>query len=221
MSMNLQYWINQNGAQSGPYTIEQLQGMSFDTNNTYVWHKGMDGWKRIDKVPELAGLIVEAAPVVEEQPAVAPDAEEAQVGVEEIQEAEAPAEEQVEEVVDEMADQQDSEPVPPAYEEPVPPTPPMPAPEYVQPQMAPVQTPAPAQTPEECPPTNLVAAIVCAVLCCTPLAVVAIVLAVMTKNKYQAGDYAKAKKYSEWGAWLCILSVVFSILFMPFSMIML
>lgn len=219
--MNLQYWINQNGAQSGPYTIEQLQGMSFDTNNTYVWHKGMDGWKRIDKVPELAGLIVEAAPVVEEQPAVAPDVEEAQVGVEEIQEAEAPAEEQVVGADDDMAGQQDSEPVPPAYEEPVPPTPPMQTPEYVQPQMAPVQTPAPAQTPEECPPTNLVAAIVCAVLCCTPLAVVAIVLAVMTKNKYQAGDYAKAKKYSEWGAWLCILSVVFSILFMPFSMIML
>lgn len=84
------------------------------------------------------------------------------------------------------------------------------------PQMQQMQTPAP-----ECPPTNLVAAIVCAVLCCTPLAVVAIVLAVMTKNKYSAGEYAKAQKYSEWGAWLCILSVVFSILFMPFSMLML
>ena len=48
-----------------------------------------------------------------------------------------------------------------------------------------------------------------------------IVLAVMTKNKYSAGEYAKAQKYSEWGAWLCILSVVLSILFMPFSMLML
>ena len=43
----------------------------------------------------------------------------------------------------------------------------------------------------------------------------------MTKNKYSAGEYAKAQKYSEWGAWLCILSVVLSILFMPFSMLML
>ena len=53
------------------------------------------------------------------------------------------------------------------------------------PQMQQMQAPAP-----ECPPTSLVAAIVCAVLCCTPLAVVAIVLAVMTKNKYSAGEYA-------------------------------
>ena len=104
--------------------------------------------------------------------------------------------------------------MPPEYVEPevqVPPFVPQ-----MPPQMQQMQAPAP-----ECPPTNLVAAIVCAVLCCTPLAVVAIVLAVMTKNKYSAGEYAKAQKYSEWGAWLCILSVVLSILFMPFSMLML
>lgn len=220
--MNLQYWINQNGAQSGPYTIEQLQGMSFDKNNTYVWHKGMDGWMRIDKVAELADLVVDTAPVVEEQPVAVPEADEAHVSADEIQETESSAEEQVVGSDDDMAGQQDSVPVPPAYEAPEPPTPPVQAPEFVQPQMAPVQASAPAQEPApECPPTNLVAAIVCAVLCCTPLAVVAIVLAVMTKNKYQAGDYEKAKKYSDWGAWLCILSVVLSVLFMPFSMIML
>lgn len=198
MSENLQYWINQNGTQSGPHTIEQLESMALDKAHTYVWHKGMDGWKRIDKIPELAHLTAAPEPAAPQESAVEPI--EADAITEEPHEA--PAEEQA------------ATPVPPEYVEPevqVPPFVPQ-----MPPQMQPMQAPAP-----ECPPTNLVAAIVCAVLCCTPLAVVAIVLAVMTKNKYSAGEYAKAQKYSEWGAWLCILSVVLSILFMPFSMLML
>ena len=63
MSENLQYWINQNGTQSGPHTIEQLESMALDKAHTYVWHKGMDGWKRIDKIPELAHLTAAPEPV--------------------------------------------------------------------------------------------------------------------------------------------------------------
>lgn len=201
MSENLQYWINQNGTQSGPHTIEQLESMALDKAHTYVWHKGMDGWKRIDKIPELAHLTAAPEPAAPQESAVEPI--EADAITEEPHEA--PAEDEA------------SAPVPPEYVEPEVQVPPfMPQMQSQPPQMQQMQAPAP-----ECPPTNLVAAIVCAVLCCTPLAVVAIVLAVMTKNKYSAGEYAKAQKYSEWGAWLCILSVVLSILFMPFSMLML
>ena len=168
MSENLQYWINQNGTQSGPHTIEQLESMALDKAHTYVWHKGMDGWKRIDKIPELAHLTAEPEPAAPQESAVEPI------------EADAITEEPHEAPTEEEA----AAPVPPEYVEPevqVPPFVPQ-----MPPQMQQMQAPAP-----ECPPTNLVAAIVCAVLCCTPLAVVAIVLAVMTKNKYSAGEYAK------------------------------
>lgn len=203
MSENLQYWINQNGTQSGPHTIEQLESMAFDKAHTYVWHKGMDGWKRIDKIPELAHLTEAPEPVGPQESPVELLETDAEAIAEEPQEA--PAEEQA------------AAPVPPEYVEPEVQVPPfVPQMQSQPPQMQPMQAPAP-----ECPPTNLVAAIVCAVLCCTPLAVVAIVLAVMTKNKYRAGEYEKAKKYSEWGAWLCILSIVSTFLFMPFSMLVL
>ena len=190
MSENLQYWINQNGTQSGPHTIEQLESMTLDKAHTYVWHKGMDGWKRIDKIPELAHLTAAPEPAAPQESAAEPF--ETDAITEEPHEV--PAEEEA------------SAPVPPEYVEPevqVPPFVPQ-----MPPQMQQMQAPAP-----ECPPTNLVAAIVW---------LMGIrMLAVMTKNKYSAGEYAKAQKYSEWGAWLCILSVVLSILFMPFSMLML
>lgn len=201
MSENLQYWINQNGTQSGPHTIEQLESMALDKAHTYVWHKGMDGWKRIDKIPELAHLTAAPEPAAPQESAVEPI--EADAITEEPHEA--------------LAEEEATAPMPPEYVEPEVQVPPfMPQMQSQPPQMQPMQAPAP-----ECPPTNLVAAIVCAVLCCTPLAVVAIVLAVMTKNKYRAGEYEKAQKYSEWGAWLCILSIVSTFLFMPFSMLVL
>ncbi len=209
MSTNLQYWINQNGQQSGPYTLEQLQTMTLHSTDTYVWHKGMDGWMRIDKVPELAHLVAH-------EPAVAAQTDEAlqQGGPQEQSEA-APTAEDFSGAAQESAsaDEAPSATQPPAYTGPEPSQ----VPPFMQQQPS-WQAPQPVP---ECPPTNLVASIVCAVMCCTPLAVVAIVLAVLTKNKYLAGDYAKAQKYSEWGAWLCILSVVCAVLFSPISMLVL
>lgn len=196
MTENTQYWINRGGDQSGPHTIEQLQAMApFDVASTYVWHKGMDGWMRIDKLPELAHLTATATPQAPEE------ADATVVTDHEPQQAEEPQ-------AEEQCSEEPTIGTPPPYSAPQPPR---------------LAQPAPAVQPDapQCPPTNLVAAIVCAVLCCTPLAIVAIVLAVLTKNKYQAGDYAKAEKYSEWGAWLCIASVVLSVLLFPFSMLVL
>lgn len=196
MTENTQYWINRGGDQSGPHTIEQLQAMApFDVTSTYVWHKGMDGWMRIDKLPELAQLVATTSPQ-------APEEADATAATDhEPQQAEEPQ-------AEEQSGEEPTIGTPPPYSAPQPPR---------------LAQPAPAVQPDapQCPPTNLVAAIVCAVLCCTPLAIVAIVLAVLTKNKYQAGDYAKAEKYSEWGAWLCIASVVLSVLLFPFSMLVL
>ena len=124
MSENLQYWINQNGTQSGPHTIEQLESMALDKAHTYVWHKGMDGWKRIDKIPELAHLTAAPEPAAPQESAVEPI--EADAITEEPHEA--PAEEEA------------TAPVPPEYVEPevqVPPFVPL-----IPPQMQPMQAPA-------------------------------------------------------------------------------
>ena len=221
--MSRKYWINQDGHQSGPHTLEDLQSMTFG-KNTYVWFSGMPDWKRLDAVPELSHLLPipepvepEAEPVEPEIPAV--ETPELEVPVEETPEEESPELEEV------------STPTPPAYEEPATPTPPAyegpsapTPPPYVAPRNAAPQAAAQAATaeaaPAECPPTNLVWAIICTILCCTPFGIAGIVLAILTKSKFNQGDYVKAQKYSEWGAWLCILSVVFCILMMPISFLM-
>lgn len=50
-------WINQNGVQSGPFTMEELAAKGPLSRNTYVWFKGMADWQRIDAVPELAAMM--------------------------------------------------------------------------------------------------------------------------------------------------------------------
>lgn len=50
-------WINQNGEQSGPFTMEELAAKGPLSPNTYVWFKGMADWQKIDAVPELADMV--------------------------------------------------------------------------------------------------------------------------------------------------------------------
>ena len=50
-------WINQNGVQSGPFTMEELAQKAPLSRNTYVWFKGMADWQTIDKVAELAEML--------------------------------------------------------------------------------------------------------------------------------------------------------------------
>lgn len=56
---NVQYHISVNGAQSGPFTIQQLaqmvQGGQMNSN-TYVWKQGMANWELAGNVQELASL---------------------------------------------------------------------------------------------------------------------------------------------------------------------
>lgn len=69
----MQYWINQNGVQSGPVGLEDLKQMGL-TSAAYVWHEGLSDWVKITQVPELQGLYdvnVNVAPPI---PAVAEQA---------------------------------------------------------------------------------------------------------------------------------------------------
>lgn len=65
------------------------------------------------------------------------------------------------------------------------------------------------------PDNNLVWAILCTVLCCLPLGIVAIIKSTKVKELWVQGDYAgaqkaadDAKKYSMWGAGIGLIFVV-------------
>ena len=221
MTTMKRYWLNQGGVQSGPYAREELEAMRLSPSDTYVWCSGMADWKLIDEVPELASLVEQPA-ASELQPGTASEAQE-----------DAPAALQAQPVEDDEPQDVDQQPdsavppehaevqqQPPIYEEDAQPAQVAPPPyEPWQPsQGSCVAQPARGQAPL-CPPTNLVWSIICTILCCTPLGVVAIIFAAMVKSKYRSGDYVKAQKYSDWSAWLCIASIVSGILLMPFAFI--
>ena len=193
------YWIRENGQQSGPFSLEELQLRTFAKGDTFVWHKGLEGWMHIENVPDLAHLIAPEPAAESEQKAVESEAEvsETPKDMEEAEEAEV------------------RESTPPLFHSMPTPPPYMEQPQVTAPTMH-EQTPRP-----ECPPTNLVAAIVCTLLCCTPFGVAGIVCAVLTQNHYNAGNYEKARKYSQWSDWMCILSVVLFFLSLPFTILFL
>ena len=193
------YWIRENGQQSGPFSLEELQLRTFAKGDTFVWHKGLEGWMHIENVPDLAHLIAPEPAAEPEQKAVESEAEvsETPKDMEEAEEAEV------------------RESTPPLFHSMPTPPPYMEQPQATAPTMH-EQAPRP-----ECPPTNLVAAIVCTLLCCTPFGVAGIVCAVLTQNHYNAGNYEKARKYSQWSDWMCILSVVLFFLSLPFTILFL
>ena len=193
------YWIRENGQQSGPFSLEELQLRTFAKGDTFVWHKGLEGWMHIENVPDLAHLIAPEPAAEPEQKAVESEAEvsETPKDMEEAEEAEV------------------RESTPPLFHSMPTPPPYMEQPQVTAPPMH-EQAPRP-----KCPPTNLVAAIVCTLLCCTPFGVAGIVCAVLTQNHYNAGNYEKALKYSQWSDWMCILSVVLFFLTLPFTILFL
>ena len=193
------YWIRENGQQSGPFSLEELQLRTFAKGDTVVWHKGLEGWMHIENVPDLAHLIAPESAAEPEQKAVESEAEvsETPKDMEEAEEAEV------------------RESTPPLFHS-------MPTPPPYMEQLQVTAPPMHEQAPKsECPPTNLVAAIVCTLLCCTPFGVAGIVCAVLTQNHYNAGNYEKARKYSQWSDWMCILSVVLFFLSLPFTILFL
>lgn len=62
---DVQYHISVNGAQAGPYNMQQLAQMAQNgqlTLQTYVWKQGMSNWAFAKDVPELASLFAPPAP---------------------------------------------------------------------------------------------------------------------------------------------------------------
>lgn len=62
---NVQYHVSLNGAQAGPFNMQQLAQMAQSgqlTQQTYVWKQGMANWEFAGNVPELASLFAPPPP---------------------------------------------------------------------------------------------------------------------------------------------------------------
>lgn len=62
---NVQYHISVNGAQSGPFNMQQLAAMAASGQinmQTYVWKQGMPGWELAGNVAELQGIFAPPPP---------------------------------------------------------------------------------------------------------------------------------------------------------------
>ena len=62
---NVQYHISVNGAQSGPFNLQQLAAMAASGQinmQTYVWKQGMPGWELAGNVAELQGIFAPPPP---------------------------------------------------------------------------------------------------------------------------------------------------------------
>lgn len=192
MSDTIQYWINQNGIQTGPHTFIELQQMEI-TPAAYVWRAGMDDWKPITAIPELVSLYTHQA------------------------QAEAQPEATLSEPVTDSHEPVAGLPEVPTGEPEV-----APAPAFTPPTAQQATSQQPAALPEEampqpeCPPTNLVWAILSTILCCLPLGVVAIIYSTKVSQKYRQGDIKAAQHYSEVSAWWCIGTIIGGIVLSPF-----
>ena len=187
-------WINQNGVQSGPFTMEELAAKGPLSRNTYVWFKGMADWQRIDAVPELANMVQSLEAASEEAAETASVASEA---------ASLPPEMPP---VPEVAPQPQYAPHP--QYAPMPQYGPMP--QYVE---------QPLEAPKR-PPHNLFWSIVAVIFCCSIPAIVAIVYGALVISKNNQGDFVKAQKYSDISAWWCIAAIVLGVISLPISILM-
>ena len=62
---SIQYHVSVNGAQAGPFNMQQLAQMAQSgqlTRQTYVWKQGMANWEFAGNVPELVSLFAPPMP---------------------------------------------------------------------------------------------------------------------------------------------------------------
>ena len=57
------FYIDGNGAQQGPRTLEQLKATYVITPDTMMWRQGMDDWKKASEIEGLDEVLVQRPPV--------------------------------------------------------------------------------------------------------------------------------------------------------------
>ena len=188
--MATKYWVNIDGIQSGPISRDELADMDFNPEVTYVWHQELDDWHRIDQLSEFADIV--AGKSVQQSVTPPPIPSEPEMPI--------------------------VPPVPPVPLEPeepiVPPMPPVPE-EPIVPPVPPVPAPSEAEAP-----TNLVWAVIVTVMCCQITGIIAIVYGAMTSTANSAGNYEKARHYSDIAQIWVMVSIALGLVYMPVALLM-
>lgn len=179
-------------------SMEQLAQMGVD-ESAYVWHSGLPDWVRITNVPELKEMLENNNGPAQDEPV--PNLPEQEAGSDELVTSEVVDEDEIPSLDNVMESNEQSPYMAGNYGSAMAAAQPMPAPEEVP----------------ECPPTNLVWSIIVTLLCCTPAGIVGIVFAFLTKKHYRQGNYKKAQRMSDYGAWAVIASIILGIISMPLS----
>ena len=193
--MATKYWVNIDGIQSGPISRDELADMDFNPEVTYVWHQELDDWHRIDQLSEFADIV--AGKSVQQSVTPPPVPSESEMPI--------------------------VPPVPPVPSEPeepiVPPVPSVPEiPPMLEPSAPPVP-PVPAPSEAEAP-TNLVWAVIVTVMCCQITGIIAIVYGAMTSTANSAGNYEKARHYSDIAQIWVMVSIALGLVYMPVALLM-
>ena len=201
--MATKYWVNIDGIQSGPISRDELANIDFNPEVTYVWHEELDDWQRIDRLSEFADI------VAAKQKAAAESAEHS----ENSESAESS------ERSEESEHSQSSVTPPPVPQPPVPQPPEL---QHAMPQSPMPQPPMPQPpvVPEAEAPTNLVWAVIATVMCCQITGVIAIVYGAMTSSANSAGNYEKARRYSDIAQIWVMVSIVLGLIYMPIALLM-
>lgn len=204
--MATKYWVNIDGIQSGPISRDELANIDFNPEVTYVWHQELDDWHRIDQLSEFADI------VAAKQKAAAESAEHSELSEQ--------SEHSENSEQSEQSEHSESSVTPPPVPQPPVPQPPelqhaMPQPPMPQPPM-----PQPPVAPEAEAPTNLVWAVIATVMCCQITGVIAIVYGVMTSSANSAGNYDKARRYSDIAQIWVMVSIVLGLIYMPIALLL-
>lgn len=80
--------------------------------------------------------------------------------------------------------------------------------------------PQPPVAPEAEAPTNLVWAVIATVMCCQITGVIAIVYGAMTSSANSAGNYEKARRYSDIAQIWVMVSIALGLVYMPVALLM-
>lgn len=80
--------------------------------------------------------------------------------------------------------------------------------------------PQPPVAPEAEAPTNLVWAVIATVMCCQITGVIAIAYGVMTSSANSAGNYEKARRYSDIAQIWVMVSIALGLVYMPVALLM-
>ena len=201
--MATKYWVNIDGIQSGPISRDELANIDFNPEVTYVWHEELDDWQRIDHLSEFADIVAAKQKAAAEHSGQSENSESAESSEH-----------------SEESEHSESSVTPPPV--PQPPVPQPPELQHAMPQSPMPQPPMPQPpvVPEAEAPTNLVWAVIATVMCCQITGVIAIVYGAMTSSANSAGNYEKARRYSDIAQIWVMVSIVLGLIYMPIALLM-